>query len=255
MSFKRVSIVIGWALMSTLLFEVSAWAAEIKLRDGTLILGQIQQDKLKLTTSYGEIDINVKDIASIVDEKITLRDGSILKGDIIDPQLIVMTKYGQLKLDTKDIASIAFVEEGVQIEKKAPTTTTEKPLTSEQLLKLHDMERAEAESASLATGALYLGMGAAGALVTSLAISSYEREAGSMALVAALAFGGGAVWCWRQSQDRAEKAKKLREELGGRALLNFQNKGNRLCLRIRMPSLEIDSETGQLQWNLINYSF
>lgn len=66
MNFKRLSIVIVWALISILLFGVSAWAAEIKLKDGTLIEGEIGQDKLKLRTSYAEMGVNVKDIASIV---------------------------------------------------------------------------------------------------------------------------------------------------------------------------------------------
>lgn len=114
------------SLISILLFGVSAWAAEIKLKDGTLIEGEIGQDKLKLRTSYGEMEINVKDISFIVEEKITLRDGSILDGDIIDPQLAVMTRYGELKVNTKDIASIVFAEEALETETKAPAIAEEK---------------------------------------------------------------------------------------------------------------------------------
>lgn len=252
MNLKRLSIIIAWVLISTLLFEVSAWAAQIKLKDGTLIVGEIQQDKLKLRTSYGQIEINVKDIASIVDEKITLRDGSILKGDLIDPQLIVMSKYGELKIDTKDIASIAFVEEGVKIKKKTPAVTTEKPLTSKELMKITDMEKAEAIAGALKLWAIGLAVSGGLSLVAGV-VTPYGF--GTPFVVVALLCGGGAWWCWDQSNKNEKKAKKLRQELEGRALLNFQNKGDRLCLRIRMPSFEVDSETGQLRWNLINYSF
>lgn len=255
MNFKRLSIVIAWALISALLFDVSAWAAEIKLKDETLIVGEIQQDKLKLRTSYGEIEINVEDITSIVEEKVTLRDGSILKGDIIDPQLIVTTKYGEFNINTKDIASIVFAEEGVKIEKKAPAVIREKPLTSKELVKYHDMEQAEEASAAYVGLAVKLGFGAGVALLGGLVIGGLVPEAGTLLLVAGLASGGGALWSWNRGKAAAEKAKKLREELEGRALLKFQNKDDRLWVRIQMPSFEVDSETGQLRWNLINYSF
>jgi hypothetical protein len=71
------------------------------------------------------MEINVKDISFIGEEKITLRDGSILNGDIIDPQLVVMTRYGELKVNTKDIASIVFAEETLETETKAPAIAEE----------------------------------------------------------------------------------------------------------------------------------
>lgn len=254
MNFKRLSIVIAWVLISTLLFEVSAWAAQIKLKDGTLIVGEIQQDKLKLRTSYGEIEIAVRDIASIVGQEIRLRDGSVLKGTLIDPQLTVKTRYGEFKINTKDTASIVFVEEAAEIKKKAPVVTAEKPLTVEELVKISDMEKEEELARGFKLGAwglLFTG----GAYFLVSAIGPFGGEMAKSMLPLLLLCGGGAWWCWDQSKKHQEKANKLRQELKGRALLNFQNSDGKLCLRIQIPSFEVDSEAGQLQWNLINYSF
>lgn len=109
-----------WVLISTLLFEMSAWAAQVKLKDGTLIVGEIQQDKLKLRMSYGDIDIDIKEIVSIGDGKITLKDGTIFRGHITDPQLIIKTKYGDLNINTENIVSIVFIEETIEITEKVP---------------------------------------------------------------------------------------------------------------------------------------
>lgn len=120
MNFKRLTIVVVWVLISTLLFEMSAWAAQVKLKDGTLIVGEIQQDKLKWRTSYGDIDIDIKEIVSIADGKITLKDGTIFRGHIAGPQLIIKTRYGDLNINTENIVSIVFMEGTIEITEKAP---------------------------------------------------------------------------------------------------------------------------------------
>lgn len=111
MNFKRLSIAIAWILISPFLFEVSLWAAQIKLKDKSIIKGEIQQEKIKVKTKYGEMDIPVENFISITGQLIKLKDGTTLKGNFAEKALTVRTDYGKLKLQTKDIDSIIFVKE------------------------------------------------------------------------------------------------------------------------------------------------
>ena len=85
--------------------------AEIKLRDGSIIKGEIQQEKIKIKTEYGEINIPVEDFISIIGELIKLKDGTTLRGSFAEKVLTVETNYGRLKAQTKDVDSVIFVKE------------------------------------------------------------------------------------------------------------------------------------------------
>ncbi len=83
--------------------------AEIKLKDKTIIKGEIQQEKIKIKTKYGEMDIPVENFISIIGELIKLKDGTTLKGNLAEKILSVKTDYGEFKVETKEIDSIIFV--------------------------------------------------------------------------------------------------------------------------------------------------
>lgn len=85
--------------------------AEIKLRDGSIIKGEIQQEKIKIKTEYGEINIPVEDFISIIGELIKLKDGTTLRGSFAEKVLTVETNYGRLKAQTKDVDSVISVKE------------------------------------------------------------------------------------------------------------------------------------------------
>ncbi|GAI12360.1 unnamed protein product, partial [marine sediment metagenome] len=101
------------AIISILDIEVttpSAYQAEIQLKDKSIIEGEIPEEKIKIKTKYGEMNIPVENFISIIAELIKLKDGTTLKGTLAEKVLSVKTDYGKLDVQTKDIDSIIFVK-------------------------------------------------------------------------------------------------------------------------------------------------
>jgi hypothetical protein len=93
-------------LLIFLIFPALVWASDFKMRDGSLIKGELKEEsiKVKATLGVGEVNLNPKDIVSITGgEKveIRLRDGSLIKGEIVGDALKVKTTFGDLSLDPK----------------------------------------------------------------------------------------------------------------------------------------------------------
>lgn len=102
-------------------------AAEIKLKDGFVIEGApIHQERIKIKTKYGEMDIPVENFISIIGELIKLKDGTTLQGNFAEKTLNVKTDYGELKVQTKDIDSIIFTKEPEPPAKKPVPSSAER---------------------------------------------------------------------------------------------------------------------------------
>jgi len=95
--------------------------AEIKLKDKSIIKGEIEQEKIKIKTKYGEMNIPVENFISIIGQLIELKDGTTLKGNFVEKTLIVKTDYGKLKIQTKDIDFIIFAKEKPPVEPLPPS--------------------------------------------------------------------------------------------------------------------------------------
>jgi hypothetical protein len=132
MSGKKIALVVG--PLSIMIFCLGSLihGSDILLRDGTVVTGQIQQDKLRVKTRMGLTVLNVKDIDSYRDGIIKLKDGTLLKGSFTEKELIVETELeGFIILPVDQIKEIRFegIPSLVEAEKGEPPE--EKRLTKE----------------------------------------------------------------------------------------------------------------------------
>jgi len=93
-------------LVCILVFPIFTSASEFRMKDGSIIKGELKDESIKVKASLGVgvVNLNAKDITSIVGgEKvdIRLRDGSLIKGEIIGNALKLKAAFGDLIIDPK----------------------------------------------------------------------------------------------------------------------------------------------------------
>lgn len=77
---KKVCIILMWVLLcSTMAFA----AQEFKFKDGTLIRGDIQEERVHIKTQFGDLHPKVSEIVFVSNGKIELSDGSQVMGELI----------------------------------------------------------------------------------------------------------------------------------------------------------------------------
>lgn len=110
-------------------YSLTAAAVEFKFKDGTLIRGDIQGEKLRVKTKFGELTPKVNEVAFVSGGKIELTDGSQIMGELLPAALptageekteaaapaakkglLLKTKYGTFELlfAMEDIEYINF---------------------------------------------------------------------------------------------------------------------------------------------------
>ncbi len=118
-------------LVCLLAFPFFGFASEFKMKDGSLIKGELKEENIKVKASLGVgvVNLNPKDILSIVGGEtvdIRLRDGSLIKGEIIGGALKFKAAFGDLLIDTKLLVKY----EASPPTPEATATTTLGPATS-----------------------------------------------------------------------------------------------------------------------------
>ena len=142
-------------LIGVLFFTVGLFAETVKLKDGTFISGSITSQTeytLNLTTSYGPVVLNQRDVESILPDKhrVHLKGGTELIGVIIDLDefnLKLQTDAGIVNIDMPQIVSVEVYD-------------YEQAGTTKQLAAKQAAQRAAQEQAAAAVAAA--GVGAAG---------------------------------------------------------------------------------------------
>ena len=117
-------------IVCLLAFSIFTFASEFKMKDGSVIKGELKEEgvRVKTSLSVGMVNLNPKDITSIVGgEKveIRLRDGSLIKGEIVGNALRLKTAFGELIIDPKLLAryeGTAATPEPVETAKPGPAT-------------------------------------------------------------------------------------------------------------------------------------
>jgi len=120
-------------LLCLLAFPIVTFASEFKMKDGSIIKGELREESIQVKASLGVgvVNLNPKDVTSIVGgEKVEvrLRDGSLIKGEIVGSALRLKTAFGELIIDPQLLARYdvgpAFPEAAATT--KPATATSEK---------------------------------------------------------------------------------------------------------------------------------
>ena len=74
-------------LSLVMLYSVAASAVEFKFKDGTLVRGEIQGEKLRVKTKFGELTPKINEVAFVSGGKIELTDGSQIMGELLPAAL------------------------------------------------------------------------------------------------------------------------------------------------------------------------
>jgi hypothetical protein len=110
-------IFLATMLSFVMFYSLTAYAAEFKFIDGTLIRGEIQGEKLRIKTKFGELTPKVSEFVFVSGGKIELTDGSQVMGELLPEAvsppreqgtetsapaqkkgLLLKTKYGTFEL-------------------------------------------------------------------------------------------------------------------------------------------------------------
>ncbi len=79
-----------------------------RMRDGSTLTGQLQEDNIKIKTAFGSLNVPVKDILLYGKGEFRLKNGSVVKGEMVNRALSFESKYGKLSLEPNDIAWFGF---------------------------------------------------------------------------------------------------------------------------------------------------
>lgn len=89
-------------------------AAQITLKNGDVIIGEIKQEKVPFQAKIGNIKIKAKEIESFKEGKLQLKDGTIIVGDLGGDSLNISTSWGgEISVNAKEIAEIFCEQEPV----------------------------------------------------------------------------------------------------------------------------------------------
>jgi len=89
---------------------LSAEAQMLRMKDGTILVGEIVAEPFTIKTRYGVLKVPVSDIVQIVEEEIWLKNTSHFFGKIAPQTITVKTDYGDLEIATDQVVWINFVK-------------------------------------------------------------------------------------------------------------------------------------------------
>ncbi len=101
--------------------EVTKESYTITMKDGTVLVGAVQINRVKFNASYGSVDVSLGEILTFNDGFLTLADGTKLKGTFPSGSLDLVTTRGTLNLM---FASIVSIGKASAIANTPATTTT-----------------------------------------------------------------------------------------------------------------------------------
>lgn len=164
----------SWAVVLVALGARAAAPVTVELRDGTRLVGELDQDGLSLATQYGPVKVQVADLVTATglddQERIEVRvvNGDTLTGVPSPPKLALKTSFGKVSVPFMLVVRLqpgAPPPVAVPLRKlKEPTNGTEAPLLTfrcADLKSVSDLGQTTGGSvyvweANLATGPLLL---------------------------------------------------------------------------------------------------
>lgn len=87
---------------------LSAEAQMLRMKDGTILVGEISAEPFMIETRYGVLKVPVNDIVQIVEEEVWLKNESHFFGKLASQTITVKTDYGDLEISTEQIIWINF---------------------------------------------------------------------------------------------------------------------------------------------------
>jgi hypothetical protein len=161
-----LSVLFAVLALSAVSVPSQAVAAELtfRMKDGSRLTGQIQEERISIKAAFGIVVIPVSDIVSYADGQTYLKDGSIVKGEIVDSALSIRMKYGVVSMAPNDIAAFDAGEMPDKATTKRATAAGPEPAAAEAKRRAEERQakvaRAPAKQASGGTA------GTAGSQVT-----------------------------------------------------------------------------------------
>ncbi len=108
--------------------EPSIRSAQIQLRDGTSIKGDIFLDRLKIRSPYGDLALDMRNVVTVQDNKVKMNDGNVFTGEFLTKTMRVKTRHGDLDIDLEKIAELNAQPLDTSTPKtEEPNTGREKP--------------------------------------------------------------------------------------------------------------------------------
>jgi len=114
---RKILQILGLIILTAFVLRVSVvvmaketTVTKVKLKDASVIIGQLLDESLPVKTKYGAMQIDIKGIISIIGKEIKFRDGSILKGEIMKKKVRIKPPwYETLEIPVNYIDSIFFI--------------------------------------------------------------------------------------------------------------------------------------------------
>ncbi|HWP49047.1 MAG TPA: SH3 domain-containing protein [Candidatus Limnocylindrales bacterium] len=86
--------------------EPSIRSAQIQLRDGTSIKGDIFLDRLKIRSPYGDLALDMRNVVTVQNNKVKMNDGNVFTGEFLTKTMKVKTRHGDLDIDLEKVAEL-----------------------------------------------------------------------------------------------------------------------------------------------------
>jgi hypothetical protein len=86
--------------------EPSIRSAQIQLRDGTSLKGDIFLDRLKIRSPYGDLALDMRNVVTVQDNKVKMNDGNVFTGEFLTKTMKVKTRHGDLDIDLEKVAEL-----------------------------------------------------------------------------------------------------------------------------------------------------
>lgn len=97
-------------LLFLLSLTLSAEAKMLRMKDGTILVGELAAEPFVIETYYGVLKVPVSDIVQIVEKEVWLKNESHFFGKLKPQTITVKTDYGDLEISTEQVIWINFVK-------------------------------------------------------------------------------------------------------------------------------------------------
>jgi len=105
-SATRTEAEVSQALAATETPTETRLSARIGLKDQSVLVVTLLEGTVKYKTVFGELDIDIADIAALTKDGMRLRDGTVLKGTVTGGEIVVDTQFGRHVLSAGDLVSL-----------------------------------------------------------------------------------------------------------------------------------------------------
>lgn len=116
---RRRTLILQTLCVLTFMFSSAvASAMSITLKNGDIVIGEIQQEKIQFQAKAGKLDIKSSEVVSFEEGKLQLRGGTTLVGTFTGGSLSVSTSWGgTISIKTQDITRITQATSSVETSK------------------------------------------------------------------------------------------------------------------------------------------